>query len=145
MATVKGTNQTAIDTGGLAQKLDNGLKDARIKVAHDTYTAVGDEAAATVIKMGGALPAGAKIVGIGLACNDIGSGVTLSVGDSNSATRYYNAVDGHNTRGFNTILVGGMGYEIGTVSGDEQILITTASATLATGKIIKLTIRYSID
>lgn len=145
MATVKGVNQTKIDNGGIDNKLDNGLVNARVKVYHDSYVAVGDETAGTVIKMCGAIPAGSKVVGIALGCNDIGSGATLSVGDSNSATRYYNAVDGHNTKKFNAIERSGMGYEIGTVSGDSQILITTAGATLGTGKLINIAVMVSQD
>jgi len=145
MADVKGVNQTKIDTGGIDNRLDNGLKDARVKVCHDSYVALGTEAAASTIKMCGALPAGAKIVGVALACNDVGSGVTFSVGDSNSATRYYNAVDAHNTKKFNAIEQTGLGYEIGTVTGDNQILITTAGATLGTGKLINIAVQYSID
>lgn len=144
MATVKGANKTLVDAGGIAT-IENGVINGRVKLYYDSYTAVGDEASGTIIKMGAAIPAGAKVIGALLVCDDIGSGITLSLGDGNSSARYYSAVDGHNTRGFNTPLVGGVGYEVGAASGDDQIQVLTAGGTLATGKIIKTAILVAQD
>jgi hypothetical protein len=67
------------------------------------------------------------------------------VGDSNSADRYAAAYAADSVLGNPITKVGGVGYVIGTNTGDNQVLITTAGATLGAGDVIKCAIFYSID
>lgn len=142
MSAVKGVNKTLVDAGGVA-KIAQGNTDARVKVMFDTYEASA-LATSSTISMGSTLPTGAVIIGMKLAYDAL-STVTLSVGDSADADRYIDDFDSANTAGnTDAILVDGLGYVVGTASGDNQILITTTGVSAATGT-IKLAVFYTVD
>lgn len=143
MSAVSGVQQTKIDAGGLSNMHAEGVRDGRVKVIVDSYEAAA-LATSSTIKMGGVLPAGARILGFTLAYDNI-STVSLSVGDSASAARYLASFDTAATAGIkNEILVDGLDYVVGTASGDNQIIISTTGVSAATGT-IKLAVFYSKD
>jgi len=142
-----GVNATALAAGGLSNKLLAGLLDARVKADFDTYITVGTiEDGTSTIAMGRVLPKGANIVDVILYLSKaLTSSVTLSVGDSNAATRYLNAVATTAAIAVHANLVG-EGYIIGTNSGDNQILVTFNSANNAvTAAVIGVCVLYTHD
>jgi hypothetical protein len=143
MATVNGVNYTKY-LANEGNWIDQGKVKDFIHVDSDTYEASA-LAQGSTIAMGTQLPAGAIIHGITLAFDDLGTGVTIDVGDSNDADRYKDGVDVSTAAGSDTgVLVDGLGYVIGTNTGDNIILVTIVGATgvTATGT-IKLTTFYT--
>jgi len=134
MATVKGVNQTLIDAGGIAA-LTEGLVNGRVKCSLDHYSLTTGNLSGDVIKLFGLLPAGAKVIAIALSASATQSGVTVSVGDLDSATRYVSASTGIQTAAA-VLWVSGTEYVIGTTDTsttdtDRQIVVTTGGATAA--------------
>jgi hypothetical protein len=144
MAAVKGVNRTLIDAGG-ESKLLRGLVDGRVKCNVDTYVPLGTEAAGSTIKVGSDLPAGANIVGVQISNLAQDAAVTLAVGDSNDPDRYILAYAADSILGNNTIRQIGLGYVVGTNTGDDEVLITTAGATLGISDAISIVIFYTQD
>ncbi len=136
MATVKGVNQTQIDTGGESVIAGGQIK-VKTKVIKDSYVLGGTEGTGTIIKMFGALPPNAIIQSITLDVSAAQASLTMSVGDSGSATRYGNADTGLQTalgtKSFTRVSFPGGQYAIGTNTGDNQILLTTGGATATAG------------
>ena len=127
---VRGVVNTAVYAGGVANKVTQGLIDGRNKVNMDKYTViVSDLATASTIKLGSALPVGAKVLFIILSSSVAQTSLTASVGDANSATRYANANTGLQTAN-SAVVLDGQGYIIGTstTTDDTQILLTTGGA-----------------
>jgi hypothetical protein len=139
MAIVKGVNKTKIDAGGSGTNVIPQAEFAgTVKSVYDTYEA-------TAIASGDTIevatpPPESKIVGITLSTDDLGTGCTLAVGDSNTADLYITATSAADALTTSAINVGGMNYEIGTTDGDEEILITVAGSAI-TGT-IKIEIFY---
>lgn len=144
MTTFKAVNKTLIDTGGLVSQLAAGLQDGRVKCSTDVYEADGTEIAASVIEMGGDLPAGAKVLAIIVAADTTESSLTISVGDTQNATRYTSANANLDTAG-DVLTLHGKNYVIGTVALDSQIILTTAGATLTSGSKYFSTTYYTTD
>lgn len=143
MSNVLGTVATAIAAGGETNWLLQGLVDGRVKAMIDTYTALGTEAAASTIKMGALIPTGANVLAILLSSSAATGGLTVSIGDSGSATRYASASTSPATAG--SYLYGGKAYVTGTNTGDTQLLLTTGGATLGVGLIITTVTFYTFD
>lgn len=139
-ATVKGANRTKMDNSVGENIVEPGQDGSNLKVQADSYTFAG-EASGTVLRVGNSLPAGARIHAIIINSAALGSGVTLDVGDSHTATRYDTAIAC--TSAAQTIAdnIGGKNYKIGTNTGDNQILLTTGGAA-ATGA-VKALILYA--
>ena len=136
MATVKGVNKTAIDAGGLSEKLAAGLVDGRVKVMSDYYTADATETAGTVIEFGGDLVSGAKVLMIVLSCSVAQASLTFSLGDGETAARYLAAGQtGLQTVGVGVVAAASGAYVVGTVALDSQIILTTAAATMTAGTV----------
>jgi hypothetical protein len=139
MAIVKGVNKTKIDAGGSGTNVIPQAEFAgTVKSVYDTYEA-------TAVASGDTIevatpPPESKIVGITLAYDDLGTGCTLAVGDSNTAALYIAATSAADAGSTSVIKVGGINYEIGTTDGDEEILITVAGSAI-TGT-IKIEIFY---
>ncbi len=144
MATVKGTNKTLIDAGGLTSQLAAGLQDGRVKCAIDQYTADGSETSATIIEMFGDLPAGAKVIQIQLRISATESSFTVSVGDTETATRYISASADLDTAD-DILTLHGKGYVIGSATDDSQIELLTGGATLTAATIIYAVVLYTTD
>lgn len=125
---VKGANKTKIDAGGAGQNIINsGDYGGVVKVVMDTYTLAAVEAAST-IKIA-TPPKGSKIIGCRIVTAALGSGVTLALGDSDSAARYLAATSAAAIADINAIKVAAIGYKIGTATGDDAMYITVAGAT----------------
>ena len=142
MATVKGVRQTAIDAGGLSNQQAAGLVDGRVKVYTDTVAdlAATQTGVADVLELFGELPAGAKVLMIKLVQTGTQT-ATISVGDSASATRYHAAGATDINTAEAIMHIPGHQYVIGTATGDNRILLTTASAAI-TGT-IKTVVYYT--
>ena len=145
MATVYGVNSTKARDPKADNIVSPGTLGGNVKVMLDTYEAAA-LAAGSVIQMGKALPTGAKVIAINLSTDNLANNTTLSVGDAESAARYYAATD-HGAGSAKDIwcdVVDGKGYEIDMTTAstpDNQILITTAAGA-ATGT-IKIAIFYT--
>lgn len=140
---VLGVNQTLVDAGGLAT-IARGLHNGRIKVNYDSYTADGTEAAGSTIQLCGDLPAGAKIIAIILAAGTAQSSLTMTVGNSYDADAYLAAGATQLQTASVALVLSGKGVIVGTNTGDNDILITTAAATMTAGTIYAAVL-YSVD
>jgi len=141
---VRGRINTLVNTGGQSTILQ-GFIDGRVKSMVDDYTADATEDAGSTIKVGGTLPTGAKIVGVQISNTAQAASVTLAVGDSDDPDRYITAYAADSVRFNNDLNDTGNGYVVGTNSGDNQVLITTAGATLTASDVIKVVIFYVMD
>ena len=149
VGTLYGVNATLIAAGGESQILQ-GMVDARVKVMVDTYVTLGSsEDIGSTISMGPKLPTGARIIDVILsATGSLGAGsTTLAVGDSDTANRYIAATAiTADVVMHNSAKSGGVNYIIGTATGDNQILITTAGANNSTASVtIKVIVLYALD
>ena len=135
-----------------------GYVDGRRKIMLDYYVGLGTEAAASTLNMCAPLPQGAMILSVDVISSAATSGLTFSVGDLNSATRYANAGTGIATAGvtsYTGMISSTTGwYVVGTnpgtganalTQGDAQIVITTGGATLGTGTIYGVIVNYTTD
>lgn len=157
MATVIGVVATIIAAPpSPATWLTAGYIDGRVKLSLDFYVALGTEGAATIIKMGQLLPVGAKVLWIDIATSASTGGLTISVGDLDSATRYASASTGPATLGTTRIgpkLDSTNGYYVigsnpatpTTTDNDQQIILTTGGATLSVGTIVSCAVYYTTD
>ena len=140
MASVKGVNFTNI-TATPVVKADSSEWHGNLRVQYDSYEA-SSLASGSDISVA-RLPQGAKVYEVIVSHDALGTSVTLSVGDSGSATRYIGATaaatagklvmseDGN---------VDGFGYDN---SSETDVLITTGGAA-ATGT-IKIAVIYSVE
>lgn len=136
--------------------LSPGYVDGRKKVNLDFYVGLGTEGAGTVINMGALLPAGAKVLSVSVHTSAATGGLTISVGDLNSATRYGSASTGPAAKGITSFTglidpVNGF-YLIGqnpasptALNNDQQIIFTTGGATLGVGTIYGMEVNYTTD
>ena len=140
---VLGVNQTLSDAGGLAT-IARGLHDGRVKVNMDYYTADATEAAGSTIQLCGDMPTGAKVLLVALIAETAQASLTVSVGNSSDADAYIAAgEDGLQTVDV-PIMLSGKGVIVGTATGDDDILLTTAAATMTAG-IVRCLVFYSVD
>ncbi len=143
MSAEKGVNRLKMDSATPANRLSGGEFDGRVKVMIDSFVA-SSLAQDSTIDVGGIIPEGAKILEIVLMADALGGSVTLAVGDSDTAARYISATAMNtNHKVVRINVIDGRHYVVGTASGDNQIVITTAGAT-ASGD-IKIQIRYTND
>ena len=74
------------------------------------------------------------------------AGLTVSVGDADSATRYGSALTSLQAAGMYMLAASGaLPRVVGTSTNDKSITFTTGGAALATGKIYGLMVLYSFD
>ncbi len=139
-ATVKGANRTKMDNAVGENIVEPGQDGSNLKVQADSFTFAG-EAAGTVLQVGNALPAGARIHQIIVDNAALGGGVTLDVGDSHDADRYDTAIAADAALQSFCNNIAGKNYKVGTNDGDNQVLITTAGGA-ATG-LVKVLILYA--
>ena len=144
MATVKGTNKTLIDTGGMASQLAAGLENGRVKCSIDQYVAAGSETAGTVIEFCGDLPAGAKIIEVVLSSSVAQSSLTLALGTSYNDDEFLAAGNTTLQAAATAAVADGKGYVVGTAALDSQIIVTTAAATMTAGTIY-CTVKFTTD
>lgn len=148
MTATKGTIASAVAAGGLANKQQNGFIDCRNKSMYDVYTTLGTEVTTSTIAMCGLLPVGCLIRDVILFNTAITGGASISVGDSNSAARYIPATvtsSAAKTSIAAAAATTAIGYEIGTNTGDTQILLTVTGGTLAIGGTLQVVVSYAFD
>jgi hypothetical protein len=131
MATVYGVNATKALTPTPANDIAAGQQLANKRVVYDSYE-FSSTAAGTDVYVGAELPAGHRVVGMKLNTDALGGSTTISVGDTASAARYLAATDTSSAVNNDSIVIDGMGYVIGTATGDEQLLCHLTGGT-ATG------------
>lgn len=131
-----------LDQAGGPSVIEQGRKDARVKVMTDSLTIAGTELSGSTIDIGAALPSKARVLEIVLNFSAAQTALTLSIGDDASATRYASASTGPQTEGITR--VSGKNYQVGTSTGDRQILLTTGGAT-ATAAQLEAQIYYTMD
>jgi len=146
---VKGVNFTKQETPKSTNIIAAGLWGGKVRVQIDDYTTDASEDAGSTIKMA-KLPVGATFIEAILFHGALGAGVVLDLGDEDDPDRYLVDADCaaagiKETRAADLA----QGY---TVLGkakttakkdDQEIFITTAGATLATGKKIQLITIYA--
>lgn len=144
MASVNGVNRAKAIDPSSDNVLDRGVLGGKLRVMYDYYEAA-STATGTTIKVGQDLNDGDRIIDIWLMTDALGNGVTLAVGDSDTAGRYISAT-ACNTANQRLDLdtIAGLNYEIGTNDGDNTILITLAGTASGTGT-IKIVVLYSRD
>jgi hypothetical protein len=148
MATVYGDTSTAVYTGGLSGIMSGGWQNGRVKVFCDSYTLAGTEAAGTVIQFGGYstagyIPAGATILAIAISTSTVQAALTFSLGNGASATAYVAAgKTSLQTIGIN--IFPGQSTVVGTTTGDNYVLLTTAAAVATAGE-LKCYVLYTTD
>lgn len=140
MATVLGVIATAVAAGGVNNAVAQGHINARVKVNLDTYTIAGTEGTSSTITLGALIPKGARVLKVVLTVSANQTSATFSVGDDASATRYASASTSLQTAG--RYEYDGSQYEVGTTSGDDQIVLTTGGATLTAGT-LKAEVHYA--
>jgi hypothetical protein len=140
MASVKGTNFTNITADPIV-KIDSGEWSGKLRVQYDSYEA-SSLASGSDISVA-RLPKGAKVWEVIVHHDALGTGVTLSVGDSGSATRYIGATAAA-TAGKLVMsedgAIDGFGYE---QTAETDILITTGGGTAS--NTIKVAVIYSVE
>lgn len=88
------------------------------------------------------LPKGSVICNMIISFDDLGTGTTLDIGDSNDVDRYCDGIDTATAAGSSSgVMVEGNGYVIGTNEGDDIITAKNLGAS-ATGT-IKVTCLYA--
>jgi hypothetical protein len=146
-----GINATARYTGGLAQKLAQGLIDGRLKCWVDTFVMDSSAAGSTIQMAGytstyGYLPKNATIIAVCIVTDTAVAGLTVDVGDGTAggSQKYAAASTALQTKGLIGIY-GGYKSQIGTTTGDNYILLTTAVQPLAAAGTITCIVFYVID
>ena len=141
MATVNSTTYDAQAAGKVA--LSQGVADATLHVVTTAYEASA-AAANTVINLF-KLPKDVVIQNFVVAFDDLGTGVTIDIGDAGDADRYVDGLDVATAAGSATgILVDGLGYIIGTdTTNDDTVITATVLGAAATGT-IKVACYYSM-
>lgn len=147
MGTVYGVNRTYANTADTITMIPRGAQGAPVYTMYDMYEC-SSTAAATVIEMGSDLPKGARILMFQASWDDMGSSTcTIDIGTSYNDDEFASAIDVQSAAGASTaIIVGdsdeGVGYVVGTNSGDSQITVTIN--TNAASGTLKLVVFYSL-
>jgi hypothetical protein len=156
-----GTNFTKFDQNVPKEQVNVAEHGARLRVQYDAYETDGNEGAGSTIAMA-RMPKGARVWQVILVTDDIHASATLQVGDSSDPNRFitesicgddnkvhYMHPKAHASDGNVTLLGGASGTGIDgfgyAYTAETDIIITTASATLAASKTINLCIFYSLD
>lgn len=141
MATVNSTTYEAQEAGKVA--LSQGVADATLHCVTTTYEASA-AASGTVINLF-KLQKDVTIQNFVVAFDDLGTGVTLDIGDAGDADRYVADLDVATAAGSTVgITADGLGYITGTdAEHDDTLIIATVGGAAATGT-IKVTCYYAM-
>lgn len=141
MATVNSTTYEAQEAGKVT--LSQGVADATLHCVTTTYEASA-AASGTVINLF-KLQKDAVIQNFVVAFDDLGTGVTLDIGDAGDADRYVADLDVATAAGSAVgITADGLGYITGTdTEHDDTLIIATVGGAAATGT-IKVTCYYAM-
>lgn len=141
MATVNSTTFEAQEAGKIV--LSQGVANASMHVITTTYEASA-AAANTVINLF-KLDKGVVIQNFVVAFDDLGTGVTVDIGDVGDVDRYVDGLDVATAAGSTAgILVDGMGYVIGTDTEHDDTIITAKILGAAATGTIKVACYYSM-
>ena len=135
-----GVNQSKTENG---QMIGDGVFDyTRIKYRDDSKV-LNNNVVGDTIKVFGVLPPKARIKNIKIFYPAMGSSVTFAVGDSVDSARYITASSVSAAGMIELKVADGFDYVVGTVTGDNQVLITIAGAsTTASNLTIKGVLSY---
>lgn len=136
MGVLYGVNYTKYNTGPTEDNIQKrGEVSGPLSYFRDEYEAAGTTDG-DVLYIGHKLNAGDRVLGFILSTDDLGTGVTIDVGDLADPNRYADGLDvaAAAVSGNVAILVDGMDYEVGTVANDDVLTLTLADAS-ATGTI----------
>lgn len=141
MATVNSTTYTAQAAGVIA--LDQGIAAASLHVVTTTYEA-SSLAANSVINLF-YLPKGAVVQNFVVAHDNLGTGLTLDIGDAGDTDRYVDGIS-ISTNAGSTVgcLVDGLGYVIGTDTEHDDTLVTAKLLGGAASGTLKVACYYSM-
>lgn len=141
MTTVNSTTYAAQEAGKIA--LSQGVANASLHVITTTYEASA-AAANTEINLF-KLPKGVVIQNFVVAHDDLGTGVTIDIGDAGDGDRYVDGLSVSTAAGSTVgCLVDGVGYEIGTdTEHDDTLIIAKILGSAATGT-LKVACYYSM-
>lgn len=141
MATVNSTTFEAQAAGKVA--LSQGVADAGLHVVTTTYEASA-AAANTVINLF-KLPKDVVIQNFVVAFDDLGTGVTIDIGDAGDTDRYVDGLDVATAAGSACgVLVDGLGYVIGTDAAHDDTVVTAKVLGAAATGTIKVACYYSM-
>ena len=132
---VLGANKTKYDAGGSGDNyIGSKQYGGEVKCSYDTYEASGLATGSTISFTD--LPDGARIVGVELAWDALGTSSTIALGDALDADRYIAATSSVAAGSSNTIRVDdALGYVIGTTATDEVPIATLTSSSSLNGTI----------
>ena len=141
MATVNSTTYEAQAAGKIA--LSQGVADATLHVVTTAYEASA-AAANTIINLF-KLPKGVVIQNIVVAFDDLGTGVTIDIGDAGDVDRYVDGLDVATAAGSAVgITADGFGYIIGTDTEHDDTIITAKVLGAAATGTLKVACYYSM-
>ena len=141
MATVNSDVFAAQEAGKIT--LSQGVSDATLHCVTATYEASA-AAANTVINLF-KLPKGVVIQNFVVAHDDLGTGVTLDIGDAGDIDRYVDGLAVSTAAGSTTgVLVDGLGYVIGTDAEHDDTLVTAKVLGSAATGTLKVACYYSM-
>lgn len=141
MATVNSTTYEAQAAGKIA--LSQGVANASLHVITTTYEASA-AAANTVINLF-KLQKGAVIQNFVVAHDDLGTGVTIDIGDEGDIDRYVDGLSVSTSAGSTVgVLVDGLGYVIGTDTEHDDTLVTAKILGSAATGTLKVSCYYSM-
>jgi hypothetical protein len=142
MSAVLGANTTKLEAGAFGDNWVDKQYSGELNSFSDSYEASALATASTIqLSPTGLIPSGARIKSVVVYTDALGSGVTLSAGDSDDAARYFAATSASGVTKIESGLVDGFDYVIGTATADDELLLTTAGT--ATGT-IKWEIKYAV-
>lgn len=141
MATVNSDVFAAQEAGKIT--LSQGVADASLHCVVATYEA-SSTAANTVINLF-KLPKDVVIQNLVVAFDDLGTGVTIDIGDAGDIDRYVDGLDVATAAGSACgVLVDGLGYVIGTDAEHDDTVITAKVLGAAATGTIKVACYYSM-
>jgi len=165
MAILQGVLQALAAAPSSTNMLGRGLMGSKLRVMVDSYEAAGTTAG-DIVKIGKKLNAGDRIIALIIACDDLGTGVTMDGGYANASdtmvTSLFDGLDVATAALKGTVIIeagsvidvsssgspdapyvdSGMGYKVGTATGDDQVAISLEDAA-ATGT-IKVAVIYAV-
>ena len=141
MTTVNSTTYDAQVAGKIA--LSQGIAEATLHCVTTTYEASA-AAANTIINLF-KLPKGAVIQNFVVAHDDLGTGVTIDIGDAGDEDRYVDGLSVSTSAGSTVgVLVDGLGYVIGTDTEHDDTIVTAKILGSAATGTLKVTCYYSM-
>ena len=141
MATVNSTTYAAQIASKVA--LSQGVANATLHCIMTTFEASAT-AANTIINLF-KLPQGAVIQNFVVAHDDLGTGITVDIGDAGDVDRYVDGLSLSTSAGSNTgCLVDGIGYTIGTGTAYDDTIVTAKILGNAATGTLKVVCYYSM-